>query len=484
MACWIAGFAPHLALQATAVGLLVDVPVAITHVAGGKATIYRANRAAMAHGILPNLSASAARVLCEQVVLLPRSHARERQGLEQAALAALPFTPKVVLDQDAVVLEVASSLRLFGGLKRLGQRLKRVWEQGPLTLTYGVAPTPRAAWLIAKARATGLAASHVYHARDLACVLADLPVTLFDWPESTQQALATLGIHTLGNLTQLPRDGVLRRWGSVLRDVDRAYGHAADPRIDYVAPEHFEGSVALIEPTSDAAQVLLAAEQLWQGFALFLNVRGRAAIRHQLLLDHGRSLPPTVLVIATQEATRDAARWKKITQEQLNRTALGGQVYEVRLGMADHQPYQPTNTSLFPGAAEQALQRNTIIETLTARLGPEGVTRIATGNDHRPEQATGQAALAVFEDSVVRFANQPRPAWLLPQPRALILRQRRPEWQGALVFLAGPERIESGWWDNAPARRDYYVARNPHGETVWVYQNLQDERWYLHGFFA
>ena len=28
-----------------------------------------------------------------------------------------------------------------------------------------------------------------------------------------------------------------------------------------------------------------------------------------------------------------------------------------------------------------------------------------------------------------------------------------------LELLAGPERIESGWWDGADVQRDYYVAQ-------------------------
>ena len=53
------------------------------------------------------------------------------------------------------------------------------------------------------------------------------------------------------------------------------------------------------------------------------------------------------------------------------------------------------------------------------------------------------------------------------------------------VFLDGPERIEAGWWDGKKVRRDYYMARNPEGQTVWVYRDWQQHgRWFLHGLFA
>ncbi|NTV09670.1 MAG: DNA polymerase Y family protein, partial [Zoogloea sp.] len=68
------------------------------------------------------------------------------------------------------------------------------------------------------------------------------------------------------------------------------------------------------------------------------------------------------------------------------------------------------------------------------------------------------------------------PLWLLPQPRPL---------KSAFTLLAGPERIESGWWDGAEVRRDYYVARDAEGALLWVFRPLDaPENWHLHGYFA
>jgi protein ImuB len=51
-----------------------------------------------------------------------------------------------------------------------------------------------------------------------------------------------------------------------------------------------------------------------------------------------------------------------------------------------------------------------------------------------------------------------------------------------LELLAGPERIEAGWWDGDDARRDYFVARLPDSCMAWVYREAGS--WLLHGFFA
>ena len=54
-----------------------------------------------------------------------------------------------------------------------------------------------------------------------------------------------------------------------------------------------------------------------------------------------------------------------------------------------------------------------------------------------------------------------------------------------MAFLAGPERIEAGWWDGRIAQRDYYIARNSKGAVLWIYQQHRElTRWFVHGIFA
>jgi len=62
------------------------------------------------------------------------------------------------------------------------------------------------------------------------------------------------------------------------------------------------------------------------------------------------------------------------------------------------------------------------------------------------------------------------------------------------ILEQGPERIESGWWDGRGVARDYYVARHvahqcrgahlSHGAKLWIFQERQSKRWFLHGMFA
>ena len=63
-------------------------------------------------------------------------------------------------------------------------------------------------------------------------------------------------------------------------------------------------------------------------------------------------------------------------------------------------------------------------------------------------------------------------------PRPVPLRGPAPR------LLAGPERIESGWWDGGDVRRDYYIARLSTGQCAWVFRPVGGGGFMLHGWFA
>ena len=75
---------------------------------------------------------------------------------------------------------------------------------------------------------------------------------------------------------------------------------------------------------------------------------------------------------------------------------------------------------------------------------------------------------------------------MLAAPQPLRERDGVPLYERApLQLVAGPERIESGWWDGGDVRRDYYVAHTPRGLRLWVYRAREPGGgWWLHGVFG
>ncbi|MEO1203714.1 MAG: DNA polymerase Y family protein, partial [Pseudomonadota bacterium] len=72
-----------------------------------------------------------------------------------------------------------------------------------------------------------------------------------------------------------------------------------------------------------------------------------------------------------------------------------------------------------------------------------------------------------------------------PEPELLSDDQGYPCHHGRLRIVDGPERIETGWWDDEGIARDYYTAINPRGLRLWVFRERSaTANWYLHGYFG
>src|ERR1700722_15158342 len=127
-----------------------------------------------------------------------------------------------------------------------------------------------------------------------------------------------------------------------------------------------------------------------------------------------------------------------------------------------------------------------LVERLRARLGEDAVYGVVSIAEHRPEAAWRRVqelhGEKMADRPILTDRGMPRPVWLLAAPLPL---------ESVLLILEqGPERIESGWWDGKGVARDYYIARqargtrHSHGARLWVFQERQSKRWYLHGMFA
>ena len=53
-----------------------------------------------------------------------------------------------------------------------------------------------------------------------------------------------------------------------------------------------------------------------------------------------------------------------------------------------------------------------------------------------------------------------------------------------VIRFWGPERIETGWWRGRSVRRDYYRLEIESGHWLWVFHQLADNTWFLHGTFG
>jgi protein ImuB len=459
-----------------------------------------ANEAALVAGVREGQAVAAARALAGELRVLERNPAAEREALESIAAWASQFTPMACIEPQGLVLEIASSLRLFGGHARLTAAIRKGVRELGYQAAMGVAPTPLAARLFARAEAQGRAVRGCIEQGELAARAAELPLFLLDWPAEVLARLTDLGLLRVRDITALPAEGLARRFGpQVALDLERLLGRVADPRLPYKPPERFRSRIELPADVEGVEALLFPLKRLLVQLEGAMRGRG-AGVQHLVLwLEHGRNAS-TRLDLDFASPERESDFILGIAREKLGRLTLPAATCALDLRADALLPYTPRLGTWLPGEREQAIGRERLLERLAARLGKDKVFGLALADDHRPEKdwkavenwAPGHSAHSRApgvarsrHPGEGRGPSSPRPAWLLPRPHKLVSRDGRPTLQGELELRAGPERIEAGWWDGNEARRDYFVAANPRGETFWIYREHRDpSAWYLHGVFA
>ena len=482
---WFCVYLPNLPLEACGKR---NVPLAVVEEQQGIHRVLLTNLSAAAAGVMPGQSTNAALALVPELELEERCSLKEQQVLESLAAWLEQFSSFVsIASVDVLLLEIAGSLRLFGGLQNVRQQVSAGLEQQGFAASLAIAPTPLAAtWL-----ARGGRRVCVRDANNLSVNLRKLPLCCLDWPPATAESLAGMGVNTIGDCLRLPREGFARRFGaSRLLELDRALGRLPDPRTSWRAPERFCIDYEMTEEQSDRELLLTICHELLLAHEQFLLVRQLGTQRLHFSFYHLKAAA-TKLTLGCTQAERSAKRWSELLGIRFERLELPEPVIAVRLQGGHTQALQAESARLaFDGRARRREQHSMtqLAERLSARLGRQSVNGVATVAEHRPQHAwRPRNVLAGRIADTLTFVRRglKRPLWMLPEPAPLYVEQGWPLHLGRLTLLEGPERLETGWWDDDGIARDYYLATNPRGMRLWIFRNRSAEPgWYLHGIFG
>jgi len=479
---WLAIRLPHLSLDLFSRGQArQDKPLAISDIRQRREVLIACNPAASKAGISRGMAASAAQAICHTLQLLPRNRQREDEALQGLAAWCYQYSSQVCLPQQGKIrdgwgegravlwLEVAGSERLFGSAAELGQRLERELGRLGYHAMIGSAATPEAAWLAA-ARAL-----HITGSSDIREQLGPVPLQQLPLGKVQKDALQTMGFRLLRDVLRLPRKALTRRFGPAVADyIDHLLGTRPDPRSAWQPPQHFRSRLELPAEIRTSQALLFPLKRQLEELCGVLQGGDTAVQVLDLLLRHADHAD-TSLAIGMQAPTQDAERLLRLMRERLERLRLPQAVREIQLSAPHLLPFTADQGSLFRDSpSEQQQDMDRLAERLQARLGEAAVSGINGVEDHRPEYSWRPRAL---HEQVQCTPLSHRPSWLLQKPRRCDIARYQ--------LLAGPERIETGWWDGRDCRRDYYIVRDDNGSTLWAFHEYKPRQgWFLHGVFG
>lgn len=428
-------------------------------------------------------------------LLLPTAPTTPSTEAARRAVAtwALQFTPRVALADGAVLMEVAASVRLFGGKRALRDRV--VAESAEVGVT-------QVAWAANSLAALALARAGLENGfkQPLPLLLDALPMQALSATHPHRTTLAHIGCRTLGDVRALPRGGVGRRFDKqLLQALDQAYGAEPEAHVWVALPERFDERLELMARVEQAPALLWGARRLLLVMSGWLAARRAGVTAFTLRWAHDAMRARDAgeggeITVRTAEPTRDTEHLCRLLAEHLAHVQLLAPVGDLHLLATEVHPLHEVSASLLPDTVRQGETLHLVLERLAARLGPGRVLRPVVLPDHRQEwMCRWQSAPEPLPRKPAPDTGLPQPTFVLPEPLKLLVRGNRPIYQGELQLLAGPQRVEGGWWDRVDTAgttrnvvRDYWVALSAKAGVLWVFQTRLEETpaWYLHGHFA
>lgn len=400
-------------------------------------------------------------------------------------------------------MELSQSLRLFGGLAVLQERIH---EEAPQLGVQALAWSSNSLAALALSRsaqsgrrlgtgrhggihfgggglspgANGQAGTEGWQA-PLSEQLDPLPLHTLRAAHPHLPILARLGCSTLGHLRALPRGGLRRRFDrELLQALDRAYGLQPETHAWHTLPDTFATRLDLMARVAQAPALLFGARRLLLALCAWLSARHEGVTACRLRWTHDaprhHDTGPGELVLRTAQPTRDLEHLSRLLAEHLSHLRLRAPVDTLELASLETQPLPDSCASLLPGGvpAREGESLGLVMERIAARLGAQRVLRPQPQADHRLEWMTHWQAATGGSSARPRAADPgrglPQPCFVLPQPLRLPMQGAHPVYHGALRFLTGPHRVEAGWWDrtsdeaadtSVPAREEALAYLSP-----------------------
>ncbi len=485
--------------------------VLITETAHGP-RVDAANDAGREAGAESGMMLADARTLCPRLKVAPSDPAGDLAFLERLALWAQRWGPWSAIDApDGLLVDVTAVAHLFGGEERLLEDVHTRFAAQGLTVRAAIAPTAGAAWALSHYGAdNGPASAILAPDDDGAARLASLPVAALRLDADVLLVLRRLGLKQLGDMAQLGRDAVQRRFrgrrapsANPLMRMDQLLGRLPEPLLPVVAVEAPLVQRRLMEPIRHRSLLDQVLADLADDMVRELEGRGEGARRLEL----GMWRVDGEVVLRRLElaaSTRDAAHICRLFSARLDDVDAGFGIEMLRLRASWSEPLVLAQAELDAAAEEHGTSLAACIDRLTVRLGARAVRRPVPRASHVPERAQGwQPPLEPEQDSQHLFDFHSRPLKILERPEKIAVLYASPDgyprrfrWRGdvhEVVRVEGPERIAPEWWrEKGSARlRDYYRIEDGAGRRYWIYRaGLADDGrggmpdWFLQGMFG
>jgi protein ImuB len=351
-----------------------------------------------------------------------------------------------------------------------------------------------ATYALARARAAQGGVIVLHSDAEERAAAAAVPLARLDIDPKLRDALARLGVTTLGQMVRLPGGGILERFGrEAFQLYQLAAGERWDPLVPLAPPEAPDERVVLDDDVTDSEQLVFVLRPAIDRLLDRLAARGRAitGLHVELVLRYAVGDTETrAECIKPAVPTLDARALLRLVHLRLTGSPPNAPVNAARV-WADDVAATREQLAMFAAKPRRDLRAaNEALARVRAELGDDAVVRAVLREGHLPEasfgwERLGAVATATPEPRLVRPLVRrlhTKPIALPPQARQV----RDDGWllsgleHGAVVRILGPYVVSGGWWAHE-LHREYHFAELRRGDCLWVYYDRNRRRWFCQG---
>jgi protein ImuB len=431
--------------------------------------VIQLSKTAEREGIREGMSLGAATTLCRALQVQPYQVKVEMDKLVSIADSLYRLTSDICFFTDTgLLLRIHTMLKLYGGLKPYWLAIKHLLDNLGVTYHYGIASTPLAAKL--------LALSHwdkvIEDPTEIQRYLMQCSLEKSELESKAVQKLNRVGIRRLGELMEIPLVDIAKRFTQPLAEyLGRLSGELPHPVTFYHPATQFERYMELLYEVSNSQVIIYPLRHLLKAMEQYLKLRDQLTIRIDIRL-HQREHDALDFSVGAQQGEYRVVVWQRLLELQLEGIILQSPVFAITLKATETHMRSSEKLDLFNGQQGE-LTRLQLMAILQAKLGEEAVFSSTLTNDHRPEYAS-QYTNCFDVKSNIESIHSMRPLFLLSEPTCLTQK---------VSIESGPERLQTGWWDDNNVERDYFIARTQQGQWYWVFRT-PEQQWFLHGVFS
>jgi protein ImuB len=488
----------------------VDRPSALVGSADRGLVLTALNATALRSGLIPGLGLADARAICPLLATALAEPEKDAACLLALARWSSRYSPSLNVDgEDGLWLDVSGVPHLFGGANALLDDMAKRFAHLGFTARLALAETLGGAHALAR---YGRVSSLIVPQGKIGEALASLPVEALRLAEEIVRLLKRLGLKRIGQLYDLPRASLERRFHSretaeaVLHRLDQALGRREEPRSPLLPAPDYAARFPFPEPLITHEGVVAGLDHLAEKLCQALNLARRGARRLQLAIYRADGTS-AVIDAGLSAPSREPSHLARLFADRVEAVDVGFGVDLMVLAALATEPLLPAQTAFTRREGRE--RQEPLIDRLASRLSGAAVRRLFSRESHIPERAqeTRSALAGASPWSKPSPAKPPRPCLLFAEPEPVDVLAEIPEgpparftWRRVtrrVVKAEGPERISPEWWrelirSSGSRPRDYYRIEDEDGRRYWVFRaGLYQESdakdlptWFLHGVFG